>query len=95
MTLLGASGRVLADSDTGKGSPIGLFVVLVLIVAVYFLYRSMSRHIKRVPDSFDGPQDAAGPDPSAQPRTAASPTDTAPQTGPAAGAGGRRGEPTG
>jgi len=44
---------VLADSDTGKGSPIGLFVLFLLVVAVYFLYRSMSRHIRKVPPSFD------------------------------------------
>ncbi len=46
------SAAVLADSDTGKGSPIGLFVVLLLIVAVYFLYRSMSGHIRRLPEQF-------------------------------------------
>jgi len=45
----------LADSDTGKGSPIGFFVVLVLLIAVYFLYRSMNRHLKRVPSSFEPP----------------------------------------
>ena len=50
---------VLADSDTGKGSPIGFFVVLVLVIAVYFLYRSMNRHLKRVPDSFE-PSPPAG-----------------------------------
>ncbi|MEO7288402.1 MAG: hypothetical protein ABI140_15885 [Jatrophihabitantaceae bacterium] len=46
---------LLADSDTGKGSPIGFFVVLVLVIAVYFLYRSLSRHIKRVPAEFPPP----------------------------------------
>ncbi len=39
---------LLADSDTGKGSPIGLLVVLLLVVAVYFLWRSMNRHLKKV-----------------------------------------------
>lgn len=43
---------VLADSDTGKGSPIGLFILLLLVVAVYFLYRSMSRHLRKVPTTF-------------------------------------------
>jgi hypothetical protein len=46
------SAAVLAESDTGKGSPIGLFVVLLLIIAVYFLYRSMSGHIRRLPEKF-------------------------------------------
>ena len=47
--------RVLADSDVGKGSPIGLLVVLLLIVAVYFLYRSMNRHLRKVPPEFGRP----------------------------------------
>lgn len=46
---------VLADSDKGKGSPIGILVIILLIIAVYFLYRSMSRHVKKVPTSFDKP----------------------------------------
>jgi hypothetical protein len=58
-----ASGvTVLADSDTGKGSPIGFFVVLVLVIAVYFLYRSMNRHLKKVPDSFEPPPPVGEPD---------------------------------
>jgi hypothetical protein len=48
------SAAVLAESDSGKGSPIGLFVVLLLIIAVYFLYRSMSGHIRRLPEKFPG-----------------------------------------
>jgi hypothetical protein len=51
---------VLADNDKGRGSPIGLFVVLVLCVAVYFLYKSLNRHIKRVPESFDPPAEPSG-----------------------------------
>jgi hypothetical protein len=47
----------LADSDVGKGSPIGLLVVLLLIVAVYFLYRSMNRHLRKVPPEFPAPGD--------------------------------------
>lgn len=50
---LSAIALPLADDDTDKGSPIGLLVVLLLLVAVYFLYRSMSRHMKRIPTSFD------------------------------------------
>ena len=53
---------VLAD-DKGKGSPIGLFVVLLLCVAVYFLYRSMSKHLRRVPPSFDPPTPPEDPEP--------------------------------
>jgi hypothetical protein len=52
---IGSVGAVLADDDTDKGSPIGLFVVLILVVAVYFLWRSLSRHLRRIPESFDPP----------------------------------------
>ncbi len=51
---------VLAEDDKGRGSPIGLFVVIVLCVAVYFLWRSLNRHIKRVPESFDAPPAGSG-----------------------------------
>jgi hypothetical protein len=61
-----ASAAVLAASDTGKGSPIGLFVVLVLLIATYLLYRSMTGHLRRLPERFPGYQagvdEAAGPD---------------------------------
>ncbi|HTZ43232.1 MAG TPA: hypothetical protein VMB79_05165 [Jatrophihabitans sp.] len=50
---LAAGAALLADSDTGKGSPIGLLVVLILVVAVYFLWRSMNRHLGKVPGRFD------------------------------------------
>ena len=52
-----SASAVLADSDVGKGSPIGLLVVLLLIVAVYFLYRSMNRHLRKVPPEFDPPKE--------------------------------------
>jgi hypothetical protein len=61
----------LADSDAGKGSPIGLLVVLLLIVAVYFLYRSMNRHLRKIPGEFGRPERSA-PDtqpPDAHPST--------------------------
>jgi hypothetical protein len=41
--------------DFGKSSPVGLLVVLLLLVAVAFLIRSMTKHLKRVPASFDEP----------------------------------------
>jgi len=52
--------------DFGKSSPVGLLVVLLLLVAVVFLVRSMTKHLKRVPESFDEPEspaaDGPGPD---------------------------------
>jgi len=69
---------LLAESDKGKGSPIGLFVVLLLVIAVFLLYRSMTGHLRRLPEKFPvaddstdeavppgGPTGATAPDPSA------------------------------
>jgi hypothetical protein len=39
--------------DVGKSGPLGLFLLLVLLVAVALLVRSMNRHIRRLPRSFD------------------------------------------
>jgi hypothetical protein len=53
-----AGARLLAASDSddkGRGSPIGLFVVLILCVAVYFLWKSLNRHLRNLPESFDPP----------------------------------------
>jgi hypothetical protein len=63
--------RVLADPhadggpqrsgpDFGKASPIGLLVVVLLLISVVFLVRSMNRHLRKLPESFD-PQNP-GPD---------------------------------
>ncbi|MDQ1721423.1 MAG: hypothetical protein QOI26_1157 [Pseudonocardiales bacterium] len=58
-SVLAATAVVVAASDTGKGSPIGLFVVLLLVIAVYLLYRSMSGHLRRLPERFPGYDDAS------------------------------------
>jgi hypothetical protein len=39
--------------DIGKAGPLGLLLIVVLMIAVVLLVRSMSRHLKRVPRSFD------------------------------------------
>lgn len=39
--------------DFGKSSPVGLLLLLLFLIAVAFLVRSMSKHLKRVPASFD------------------------------------------
>ena len=63
--------RVLADlqadgaphnsgPDFGKASPFGLLVLVLLLIATVFLVRSMNRHLRKLPDSFD-PQNP-GPD---------------------------------
>ena len=51
---------VLADDtprrtgpDFGKASPLGLLVVVLLLIATFFLVRSMNRHLNKLPGSFD------------------------------------------
>ena len=44
--------------EFGEASPLGLLVVILLGIAVIFLFRSMTKHLKRVPASFDKDQDA-------------------------------------
>ena len=47
-----AAGDQLPE-DVGKSGPLGLLLTLLLLIAVAFLVRSMSKHLKRVPPSFD------------------------------------------
>jgi hypothetical protein len=47
----------LATSTEGKKSgPIGFAIILVLCVACYFLFRSMSRHMRKVREQFPADQ---------------------------------------
>lgn len=46
--------------DFGKSAPIGLVVIIVFFIAVFFLVRSMNKHLRRVPESFDPPPPPAG-----------------------------------
>lgn len=56
------------DPSTGKGpewgkaAPVGLLVILLLCIAMFFLMRSMNRKIKQVPASFDPPEPAPAVD---------------------------------
>jgi hypothetical protein len=45
------------SGDVGTQGPIGLTLIVVLLIAVALLVKSMGRHLKRVPRSFD-PEDA-------------------------------------
>jgi len=60
VTPLATLGSVLAaepqlPEDVGKSGPLGLFLILVLLLATALLVRSMGKHLKRVPRSFDEP----------------------------------------
>jgi len=57
--------------DFGKAAPFGLLIVVLLLIGTFLLVRSMNRHLKRLPESFEGGEDtghstedgAAGQDP--------------------------------
>ena len=41
--------------EFGKASPVALVVIILLGIATLFLVRSMTKHLRRVPASFDRP----------------------------------------
>ena len=45
--------------DFGKSSPVGFLVLILFLIAVAFLVRSMTKHLKRVPASFDNDEPPA------------------------------------
>jgi hypothetical protein len=42
--------------EFGSSGPVALILLIVLFIGVAFLIRSMSKHLKRVPASFDPPE---------------------------------------
>ena len=80
------------DGEGVKSGPLGLAVILVLCVAMYFLFKSMSKHLKRVREEFpvdrparaEGGTSPGGDEPSVRaaspPSTAAPPTTGSPPT---------------
>ena len=55
VSVFAAAGDQLPE-DVGKSGPLGLLLTVLLLIAVIFLVRSMSRHLKRIPPTFE-PQD--------------------------------------
>jgi hypothetical protein len=56
----------LASGESVKSGPLGLAVILVLCVACYFLFKSMSKHLRKVREEF--PTDEPSPqDPTQRP----------------------------
>ncbi len=55
-TVAATAERVLASGGSTFGAGfIAFLIVLALAVASFFLFRSMSRHLRKVPNSFDAP----------------------------------------
>ena len=51
--------RLLAGDDTQKAGPLGLLVLIILGIACYFLFRSMSSHLRKVNEQFTVSADPA------------------------------------
>ena len=49
--------------DYGKASPVGLLLVVLLLIGLFFLVRSMNHHLKKVPQSFEQTPPFDGPQP--------------------------------
>jgi hypothetical protein len=39
--------------DFGKASPFGLLIVVLLLIGTFLLVRSMNKHLRKLPESFD------------------------------------------
>ena len=52
LTVLAADQEQLPE-DVGKAGPVGLALIVALFIATLLLVRSMTRHLKRLPRSFD------------------------------------------
>lgn len=52
LELLAAANEQLPE-DVGKAGPLGLLLIVLLLIAVALLVRSMTKHLKKIPSSFD------------------------------------------
>jgi len=52
-TVLSVLAGQQAPEDVGKAGPIGLLLTVLLAIAIWLLVKSMTKHLKRIPPSFD------------------------------------------
>ena len=68
MTIALLAGDLAAKSgEAAKAGPIAFAVILVLCVVCYFLFKSMSKHLKRVREDFPADPPPSTDAPSAPP----------------------------
>jgi hypothetical protein len=72
-----AAGDDSGGGEAKKAGPIALAVILVLCVACYFLFRSMTRHLRKVREEF--PVDDPAPHRPAPPRDVSPDSERPPQ----------------
>jgi hypothetical protein len=53
LAVLAEDGPHNSGPDFGKASPFGLLLVVLLLISVVLLVRSMNRHLRKLPESFD------------------------------------------
>lgn len=68
----------VTEPERAEAGPTALLIVILLGIGIVFLGRSMIKHIRRVPASFDGPASPSSPAP---PTARSEPVD--PNVGPA------------
>jgi hypothetical protein len=70
MTLLAYAVPALAakSGEAAKAGPIGLVVIILLCIACYFLFKSMSKHLRRVREQFPADDRPPATDPADAPR---------------------------
>jgi hypothetical protein len=49
----------ITAAESGKAGPLGLLVLVLLCLACYLLFKSMSRHLRKVRDEWPGDQRTA------------------------------------
>jgi hypothetical protein len=59
LTLTGLAAARPTGGEGVKSGPIALAIILVLCIAAYFLFKSMSKHLKKVRDEFPSDQSEA------------------------------------
>lgn len=53
LTLLAQTPGTPTGPEFGKASPLGLVIILILLAGTVLLVRSMNRHIKKLPATFE------------------------------------------
>ncbi len=61
--------------EAGKSGPIGLAIILILCVACYFLFKSMSKHMRNVRENFPAASPPGVAPPASEVKTAATTAD--------------------
>lgn len=75
---------IVLAGESDKSGPLGLAVILVLCVICYLLFKSMSKHLRKVREEFpDGSAANTAPEATAAAPTAAGGPTAAPALGPA------------